>query len=67
MTKREGAIISAYTGVLVCPFEALHKYAEEKFDAPVWTHFFGDAKFSEELRELSRTDFVALCEGQTDG
>lgn len=29
MTKREAAVISAYTGVLLCEFEVVHEYIYE--------------------------------------
>ena len=38
MTKWEKVVISAYTGVLMCDFDDLHKYIEDKLGRPVWTH-----------------------------
>ena len=38
MTKREGAILSAYTGCLLCDFNDFHKYIEELLGRPVFTH-----------------------------
>lgn len=37
MTKREAAIVSAYTGILIGDFSDMHKYIEEKLDRAVWT------------------------------
>ena len=61
MTKKEKIIVSAYTGVLMCDFADLQKYAEEKFGRPCFTHEFGDSKFAEELKALSKEEFIELC------
>ena len=60
MNKREAAIVSAYTGFLIGDFSEMHKYAEELFVGPVWTHQFGDKGFSKKLREMAKADFVAI-------
>lgn len=61
MTKREGAIVGAYTGFLCGSIQALHEYAEEKIGRPVWSHEFGDESFAERLRELARDDFQSMA------
>lgn len=63
MTKKESAIISAFTGILCGPFSAMQEYADEKFGRPTYTHEFGSEDFANELKERTRPDFVALCEG----
>jgi hypothetical protein len=60
MTKREAAIVSAYTGFLCGKFEDLHEYAEELFDGPVYSHTFGDKKFAEALKVKSKHDFINI-------
>jgi len=60
MTKREAAIVSAYTGFLLGSFAAMHAYAEELFGRPVWTHEFGTKEVADKLKELSRPDFIGL-------
>ena len=60
ITRRESAIISAYTGYLIGTFSDMHEYIEEKFGRPVWTHEMADRKFEERLRELSKPDFLAI-------
>ncbi len=42
MTRRESAIIGAFTGVLCGPFDALHEYVEEVMGRPVFTHEMGN-------------------------
>ena len=61
MNRRASAIISAYTGFLAGPFEALHEYVTEKFGRPVFTHEMGGEAFWKELQELSKEDFIALA------
>lgn len=62
MTREESAIISAFTGVLVGPFDAFHEYVEKIMGRPVWTHEMGNKAISQEIKEMSRADFVALAE-----
>ena len=60
MNKREAAIISAYTGFLCGEFSEIHKYAEELFCGPVFTHQFGSKEFVRKLKEMSKADFVNI-------
>ena len=60
MTKREAAIVSAYTGFLLGEFRTMHEYVEELLNRPVFTHELADKKFVEHLHEASKPDFVAL-------
>lgn len=60
MTRRESAIVSAYTGYLCGDFADLQAYAEEKFGGPVFTHEMGNKAFADKLRDLSREDFKNL-------
>lgn len=63
MTTRERAIVSAYTGYLMCDFSDFHKYIEEKLGRPVWTHELASPQMQEEIHEATRRDFLELCEG----
>ena len=60
MTKREAAIISSFTGILVGSFAEVQKYGDEKFGRPTWTHEYGDRDFANKLKELSREDFLSI-------
>lgn len=60
MTKREAAIITAYTGYMLGSFEELQNYAEKLLDRSIWTHEFGNQVLADELREASKPDFMAL-------
>lgn len=58
ITKREAVIISAYTGYLLCSFNDMQIYIEEKMGRPVFVH---ELPFIEdEIRELATSDFMAL-------
>ncbi len=60
MTKREAAIISAYTGYLLGDFNDLHAYIEGIMDRPVFTHELGDKTFTDELHDKCKPDFMNL-------
>lgn len=60
MTRKEAAIIGAYTGILVGKFEDLHSYAEKVLNRPIFTHQFADPELAEELKEKSKPDFISL-------
>jgi hypothetical protein len=61
MTRRESAIISAFTGILCGPFDALHEYVEELMGRPVFTHEMGDGRIAQRIKELAKPDFIALA------
>lgn len=60
ITKREAAIISAYTGFLLGEFSEVHKYVEEILERPVWTHQFADEGLTALIKEKSKEDFINL-------
>lgn len=64
MTEREAAIISAFTGISFggAHFTHFHKYVEEKFGHPIWTHEMGNEPFWAELKRLCTDDFTYLAE-----
>lgn len=67
MTKRECAIVTAYTGV--CMLEGndlgeLYKYVEEKMGRAVYTHEM--YTFADEIKEKSKDDFIELCRTARD-
>lgn len=58
MTKREAAIVSAYTGYLIGEFSDFQAYAEEAMGRPIFTHEF--PYIAEELKEKSKNDFISI-------
>lgn len=57
MDKREGAIISAYTGKLIGDFSEFHKYAEEIIGRPILIHEFADEEFMQVIKKKCSNDF----------
>ena len=60
MTKKEAAIVSAYTGILIGEFTELHKYIEKILGRPVFTHELADSKIWEEIKQKSKKDFCNI-------
>ena len=62
MTNKEKIVVSAYTGVLMCDFNEMHRYIEEKLKRPVLTHELRDEKIIEKIRDAARNDFLSICD-----
>lgn len=60
MTKKEAAIVSAYTGILIGEFSDLHEYIEKILCRPVFTHELSDKKLCVEIKEKSKQDFINI-------
>ncbi len=60
MTKREAAIVAAYTGVLIGKFSDMHEYIEEVLDRPVFTHELAQNEVIQEIKEKTKQDFVNI-------
>lgn len=66
MNKREGAIITAFTGYLCTDTNSFHLYAEEKCGRTIYTHEFADRGLWNELKEKSKTDFFNIINQLTE-
>lgn len=67
MTKKECAIVMAYTGIVMLhgeDFKIFHKYVEEKLGKPIYVHEM--AVLAEKIKKASRLDFMELCKNATD-
>ena len=60
MTKKEAAIVSAYTGFLIGTFEDMTKYAEEILSRPIFTPEYASKKVVDELHTKSKDDFCSI-------
>jgi len=60
MTKREAAIVAAYTGYFIGDFDEMHKYIEEKMGRPVFTHEMGHQPTMDKLKAKCKSDFASL-------
>jgi hypothetical protein len=66
MTKREGLILSAYTGyLLVQNFGDVHEFIEETLERPVFTHELADDNVVVEIREKLYPKIVEIIDSQT--
>lgn len=67
MTKRECAIVMAYTGYCMLSgddLEIFNKYAEEKMGRPLYTHEY--YTLAKEIQKRAKEDFLELCRTATD-
>lgn len=64
MNLKEKVVLSAYTGVLMCDFEDVHKYIEGILNRPVWIHELADSKIWDEIKEKARYDFMDIIKGE---
>ena len=60
ITKREAAIITAHTGMMLGSFSDFHEYVEHIMDRLVWTHEMSRKEISNEIKQLSKNDFIHL-------
>lgn len=60
ITKREAAIVSAYTGYLLGKFTDLQEYIEEILKRPVFTHELANKETIKLIKEKSKDDFMSI-------
>lgn len=60
MTKREAAIVSAYTGYLIGPFDEYHRYVEEKLGRQVQTAELRDPAIEKDIQSAAFGDFITI-------
>ena len=61
LTRRQSAILTAFTGYPHEPFDAFHQYVEEKLGRRVQTHEFASRELAAEIKEASGEDFFSIC------
>jgi len=66
MTKLEGAILTAYTGIMIGEFGDFHEYAEEIMGCGIFTHQFGSEDFAKLLKEKAKNDFMLIATNLKD-
>lgn len=68
MTKRECAIVEAYTGIVMCAGDNrkyFYEYVDEIMARPCYTH--EHLLLHEEIKEKAKPDFIKLCRESIDG
>ncbi|MBL1227134.1 DUF7736 domain-containing protein [Enterococcus sp. BWR-S5] len=58
LTKREAAIITAHTGILIGEMDSFKEYVDEILERPLLTHEIPN--FENEIKERSKEDFIAI-------
>lgn len=69
MTKKECAIVMAYTGTVMLTGNNLmiyYKYLHDIMGRPVYTHELASREIQEQVKEKSTDDFLKLCREATD-
>lgn len=60
LTKKQAAVITAYTGFLLGSFNDVHHYIEKLMGRLVFTHEMGSKELMDELQLKAKADFIAL-------
>lgn len=62
LTRRQSAILSAFTGTLCGPFDAMHEYVDSLpgFKG-IGTISFASEEVAGRIKEAARADFIAIC------
>jgi hypothetical protein len=60
MTKYEAAVISAFTGVMVCEFSDMKNYIQKLTGRLMFDEEFGGEENFIKIKELARNDFMNL-------
>lgn len=50
----------------MCDFQHVHKYIEEKLGRPVWTHEMALDAVQDEIKQVTKQDFLELCGNEDD-
>lgn len=69
MTKRECAIVQAYTGFVMLAGKDVWyflKYIQELISRPVWTHELINETVRRMVEERAKPDFIELCRTAVD-
>jgi hypothetical protein len=61
LTRRQAAIVGAFTGFAAGPFEDVQLLGDELMGYPTFTHQYGSKEFVDDLKEKARPLFVAIA------
>jgi len=59
LTMEQAIVVSAYTGVLMCPLYKMHEEIERRLGRPVWSHQMPSI-YETEIRPAFKDDFLAM-------
>lgn len=60
MTKYEAAVITCFTGTLLCDFADFQNHAEKVMGRPIWTHEFAEPSLWAELKEKVKPELMKI-------
>ena len=60
MTLHEKVVLSAYTGILMCNMDEVHKYIEKLLGRPVWIHELASESLWAQIKEKAKPDFLKI-------
>lgn len=67
LTRRQAAIIGAYTGISCGPFSDIHEYVDSLPGfSGIGIISFADKSVWEQIRRTCREDFLAICASGDD-
>ena len=61
LTRRQAAIVGAYTGISAGPFEDIQLLGDELMERSTWTHEYGASAFVDELKERAKPLFLGIA------
>jgi hypothetical protein len=67
LTRRQAAIIGAFTGIACGPFEDMHEYVDSlpSFKG-IMTHSFASKEVWAKIKKECEADFLAICADRSD-
>lgn len=67
LTRRQAAIVGAFTGIACGPFSDIHEYVDSLpgFEG-IGTISFADKNVWEQIKRSCREDFLAICPSKDD-
>lgn len=63
LSSEQRVICTGFTGILFGSFSEFHADAEKRLGQPIFTHEFANKDLADQLKELYRSDFVAIAGG----
>lgn len=67
LTREQAAVVGAFTGVVLGPFQDIHKYAERVLGRPIFDFEFADDNVARKIQDAAEADFLSICPNESDG
>ena len=66
LTREQAAVVGAFTGVVLGPFQDIHKYAERVLKRPIVDLEFADDNVARKIQDAAEADFLSICPDESD-